>query len=387
MEKLIIKYLTDTISEKELNLLKDWLGETKNKEYFKTFVNANRLLQNEFTNVNVEVAYQKIIDQAVKKEKPVKKLYKKFFKYAAAILILVSAGYFYQQDYFNEDDTLIIANENVTLELENGEVKAISEQTNVSIVNTKGAVVGNQKGSTIAYNTSSEVEKLIYNTLTVPYGKRFELFLSDGTHVHLNAGSTFKYPVKFLPNQERHVYLTGEGYFDVAKDVNNIFVVNVEKSAIEVYGTQFNVSAYTDDVFTDVVLVEGKVTVLIENKKAQTKTRLRKKTQELKYPLKPGYKGTINKQNIDSYTQNKVNTSNYTSWVQGKLIFKNTSFKNMLRKMERHFNVTIVNSNKELDEEIYNANFGNISIYEVMKGLNTNYDIEYIIKENKIFIN
>lgn len=385
MEKLIIKYLTDTISEKELNLLKDWLGETKNKEYFKTFVNANRFLENEYANINIEVAYQKIIKQTGIKEKPVKNLYKKFFKYAATILILVSAGYFYQQGYFSENNSLIIANENVTLELENGEVKAISEQTNMSIVNTKGAVVGNQKGSTIAYNTSSEVEKLIYNTLTVPYGKRFELFLSDGTHVHLNAGSTFKYPVKFLPNQKRQVYLTGEGYFDVAKDVNNIFVVNVEKSAIEVYGTRFNVSAYTDDVFTDVVLVEGKVTVIIENRKA--KTRLRKKTQELKYPLKPGYKGIINKQNIGSYTQNKVNTSNYTSWVQGKLIFKNTSFKNMLRKMERHFNVTIVNSNKELDEEIYNANFGNISIYEVMKGLNTNYGIQYTIKENKIFIN
>ncbi|WP_299672114.1 FecR family protein [uncultured Polaribacter sp.] len=385
MEKIIIKYLTDKISLEELKILRAWLKDNKNKASFKEFVRINQQLDTAYSNVNAEEAYQKIINKTKEREKPVKRVYQTFFKYAAAILILFSVGYFYQQGYFKTNNTLIIPNENVTLQLENGDVKVISEQINSPIVNKNGAVVGNQKGNVIAYNGTNEIQELSYNTITVPYGKRFELFLSDGTHVYLNAGSTFKYPVKFLPDMERKVFLNGEGFFDVTKNKKNAFIVNAEELNIRVFGTQFNVSTYPEDVSTDVVLVEG----LVGLDKIHTTydvNKQKKGKMTISHMLEPSFKGIYNKQS-KIINQEKVNTYNYTSWIEGKLIFKNTSFKNMLKKMERHYNVTIVNNNPNLNEEIYNANFGDISVYEVLEGLHASYGVEYTIEQNKIFIN
>src|SRR5690606_36367432 len=102
-------------------------------------------------------------------------------------------------------------------------------------------------------------DKLAYNTLKIPFGKKFRLQLSDGTMVHINSGSTLKYPIKFIAGENRQVYLDGEAFFDVAKDKKHPFIVNADNLNVRVLGTHFNVSNYPEDAVTDVVLVEGSV--------------------------------------------------------------------------------------------------------------------------------
>ena len=115
-------------------------------------------------------------------------------------------------------------------------------------------MVGNQNGNKIVYDTETTLEKLVYNTIKIPYGKRFELQLSDGTIVHLNSGTTLKYPVKFIASGNRQVFLDGEAFFDVAKDKTHPFVVNADNLNVRVLGTHFNVSNYPEDKLTDIVL-------------------------------------------------------------------------------------------------------------------------------------
>ena len=122
---------------------------------------------------------------------------------------------------------------------------------------------------------------MVYNTLKIPYGKKFEVQLSDGTIVHLNAGTSLRYPVQFVKNQSRQVYLTGEAFFEVSKDKAHPFTVNTQEVNVEVLGTKFNVNSYTEDVSTDVVLVEGKVSLYKD-----------KKTAENQVYLTPGLKGS-----------------------------------------------------------------------------------------------
>ena len=246
----------------------------------------------------------------------------------------------------------------VTVQLENGEVEILTPEGTKKIINQNGVLVGIQEGIELNYkdetgNTSTPnkgntiYETLAYNKLNVPFGKTFKLILSDGTQVSLNAGSSLKYPVKFIEGKNRQVFLKGEANFDVSKDANHPFVVNVNEMNVRVLGTEFNISSYPEDSDYTTVLIEGSVGIY----KNGPEFNINNSTL-----LEPGYRARWNK-NSEEITLDKVNTDIYTGWLYGKLIFKNAPFKNIRKKLERHYNVTIINNNKVLDEKTYNATF------------------------------
>lgn len=215
---------------------------------------------------------------------------------------------------------------------------------------------------------------LVYNTIKIPYGKKFEVQLSDGTLVHLNAGTSLRYPVQFVKNQNRQVYLLGEAFFEVEKDKEHPFDVNTQNVNVEVLGTKFNVDTYSENPRTDVVLVEGKVSLYKDQK-----------TKENQVYLKPGEKGS-NERGQSEITTEQVNTEYYTAWIKGSLVFKNASFDDIIKKLERRYNVTFINKNKVLGKEIFNARFDNEPIEVVLKYFSDSYAIDYIIDRDKITI-
>jgi len=260
----------------------------------------------------------------------------------------------------------------ITIQLEDGSVKIIEDNGTAKITDKNGTVLGSQKGNRLVYNKKNKGGTLVYNTITVPYGKTFQLQLSDGTQAHLNAGSSLKYPVKFLKGKERQIFVSGEIYLNVAKDSLRPFIANANNLNIRVLGTRFNISAYPEDMTTDVVLVEGSVSLYSITDEFGTENNT---------VLKPGYKGSYNREQ-NGFTTNKVSTGIYTSWMNGKLIFRNMTFENILKKLERHYNVIIKNENRELSKKKFNANFGNEPIRNVLEELKANYDIDYEITDN-----
>jgi ferric-dicitrate binding protein FerR (iron transport regulator) len=262
------------------------------------------------------------------------------------------------------------------LQLANGDVQIISAGKKSQVTDSEGNVVANHNGNKIAYDTETPLEKLVYNTIKIPYGKRFELELSDGTIVHLNSGTTLKYPVRFIAGENRQVFLDGEAFFDVTKDKKHPFIVNADNLNIRVLGTHFNVSSYPEDNLTDVVLVEGSVGLYTANEKFDANKNT---------VLKPGYKGSFNRK--DNHIETKpVITDVYTSWMEGRLTFKNMSFNDITKKLERHYNVTIVNQNKKLANEKFYASFGDEPIEKVLSYFNDVHGINYTIKNNEILI-
>ncbi|KAF2336271.1 FecR family protein [Flavobacterium daemonense] len=304
--------------------------------------------------------------------------YRKYISIAASVVVLLGIGFFYKQSLSTKsaEKEFDFKSNDIVLQLENGDIQVISEKNSSIVKDAKGNIVGNQNGDKLVYENSSNPEKLVYNTIKIPYGKKFRLQLSDGTFVHLNSGTTLKYPIKFIAGENRQVFLDGEAFFDVAKDKKHPFIVNADDLNVRVLGTHFNVSNYPEDPLTDVVLVEGSVGMYQSNQEFDAlKNTI----------LKPGFKGSFNKENAKISTK-PVITDIYTSWINGGLTFRNMSFKNIITKLERRYNVTIVNKNEKLANEKFNASFKEESIENVMSYFNDIHGINYTIKGNQILI-
>jgi hypothetical protein len=268
-----------------------------------------------------------------------------------------------------------IATENaIILEREDGKLEVISENGLLQLSDKDGQVIGGQRGNQLVYQKSKRTSgEILFNTLKIPYGKRFEIQLSDGSQVFMNAGSSLKYPVNFPSTGKREVFLTGEAFFKVAKDEKRPFVVEAGNLEIGVLGTEFNVAAYPEDQRTDVVLVEG--SVKLEAKENKDENAI----------LKPGQLASL-EQHGRAIAISKVDTNLYTAWMQGGLVFRNMSFENILKKMERHYDVTIINNDVELAKENFNASFGDEPIGKILEYFEKTYGLSFAVRNNKTII-
>jgi transmembrane sensor len=376
-ERLIVKFITNQASQEEIEELTKWLKREDNQIVFRDFVKTNYAIDavmHSFDSTQVK----KLLLGRIQQENNVfyKNRFSSYYKYAAILIMILGSFYFYKNSsLFNSKDNVVVPRQDeIVLQLDNESVQTIDPSNEKNVTDKFGKVIGKQDKNRLVYSNAFSNGKLVYNTLKIPYGKTFEVQLSDGTIVHLNSGTSLRYPVHFLKNQSRQVFLIGEAYFEVAKDKAHPFTVNTQEVNVEVLGTKFNVNTYTEDVTTDVVLVEGKVSLYKD-----------KKTTENQVYLTPGLKGSTTRGQEKITTEN-VNTDYYTAWVKGSLVFKNASFNDIIKKLERHYNVTFINKNKILGKEIFNARFDNESIEVVLKYFSDSYAIDYKINKDKITI-
>lgn len=377
-ENAILKYLKGFSSKEETEELENWiLASQDNTDFFEKI--KLDFIMNTFDETSKETAtdqtYQDFHHRYMGKKSSYRSL-SPIFKYAAVALILIASGYFIHNSQ-GGDQIIDIPEDAITLELENGDIRIIDENGIVKVHDAKGKVVGKQEGGSLIYSGSSEKEELAFNTLTIPYGRTFQLELSDGTIAHLNAGSSVRYPIQFLEGMERQIFVTGEAYLDVAEDKQHPFIVNAKELNVRVLGTEFNVSAYPEDETTEIVLVEGSVSLYTDNEVYENgKNTL----------LESGYKASFDKTN-ESIAKEAVSTGIYTSWRNGELVFRDMTFENILKKLERRYDVTITNDNMQLSREKFQASFGELPPIEmVLDELKEVYDIDYSINGNKITI-
>ncbi|HEY9169481.1 MAG TPA: FecR family protein [Lutibacter sp.] len=377
VDAIIIKLIEDNISDKEAEFLTKWMENEKNKSYFDEFIEINYLInaKNNFDYIRSLKKTKGLINRKSNNN------YWPFLKYAAIFIVFIGVGYFFINRNITPDvseNQLIIAEDDITVELENGNVKVISSNGDQKLVNKAGEVIAEQSGNKLNYEKENNSEEFAYNTIKIPNGKKFKIILSDGTEVDLNSGTVLKYPTKFIKGINRQVdLLEGEAYFNVTKDTEHPFVVNLNNINVRVLGTEFNVSSYPEDKVINTVLVEGAVSIFGSDKTYDKATSLE---------LKPGFRASWEKTN-KTVSIDKVDTSIYTGWKNGKLIFKNTQFKNIIKKLERHYNVSIINNNSHLDEQYFDATFDVETLEQVLNAFNKSYTFQYILKNNQIIIN
>jgi ferric-dicitrate binding protein FerR (iron transport regulator) len=191
-----------------------------------------------------------------------------------------------------------------------------------------------------------------------PENARVKYILPDSSVVWLNSGSTIKYAVNFASN--RHVDLTGKAFFDVTHDTGHPFSVTFPNGKVEVLGTKFSVTSNANGNF-DVTLVEGKVRALVrKNNRSVT--------------LSPNQTLIVNDTGL---TVKNVNAENITAWINGKLIFRDTPFSEVARRLSDWYNVDIQIKDSKLKHITYRGIFKDESLDNVLSLMSMTLPIKY----------
>ncbi|HLN19901.1 MAG TPA: FecR domain-containing protein [Bacteroidales bacterium] len=198
-------------------------------------------------------------------------------------------------------------------------------------------------------------------TIYAPLGSRVSFNLPDGTTGMLNSGSLIKYSLPFSDN--RKVELTGEGWFEVEDDAKHPFVINTPTSTIKVLGTSFNLSAYPDQDYVELVLHKGKVEFFD------------KTSREKIYILPEERLVSMNGQ----ITKSISDTTRYNGWTEGKLIFKGDSMEEVARRISRWYNVDIELADKQLENYSFRGIFTDDKLEDILSFLAMTSPIEYRI--------
>lgn len=218
--------------------------------------------------------------------------------------------------------------ENISLVLQDKQTIAVQDSSVISYgKNGEKVTVGQQ-----AINTNSNSASA-FNTVRVPYGKRTQIVLTDGTTVWLNSGSSLIYPTQF-DGSIREVYLTGEAAFDVAHNKNKPFFVKTKECNVRVLGTVFNVSSYPEDATVQTALLQGKVRI------TYNKTGFLN-NQELQEDLTPGMIATINKDKKQLKVERK-DVASILSWREGYFSFRSQSLNEILSKLSKYYKIEFI---------------------------------------------
>lgn len=204
-----------------------------------------------------------------------------------------------------------------TIQLDSSGVGTLAVQNNIQVVK--------QADGRIAYEGKAG-EQISYNTLSIPRGsKPMKLVLIDGSEVWLNVASSITYPTAFI-GTERKVEITGEAYFEIAKNKDMPFVVKKanEDAQVRVLGTHFNVNAYDDESSMKVTLLEGAVDVFSRGSHSL---------------LKPGQQALIGDRAINVLKE--VDLEEVMAWKNGRFYFDGADIKSVMRQVEKWYNVEV----------------------------------------------
>lgn len=258
------------------------------------------------------------------------------------------------------------------LTLANG-TQILLDSVNNGVLATQGntAIIKSQSGQLI-FDISKQtagaddVASTATNTLSTPKGGQYIIVLPDGTKVWLNAQSSLHFPTAFN-GKERVVQLSGEAYFEVAKDKHKPFHVQSNGADIEVLGTHFNVMAYTNEPIMETTLLEGAIKVSKDNR-SET--------------IRPGKQVQLSDQGMQIRS---IDTLDAVAWKNGIFQFNDTHLKSIMRQVERWYDVKI--DYTSLPDKRYNGMvFRNSNLSEVLKMLEVAGDIRFEVAGKTISV-
>jgi len=323
-EELLDKYANGKCTEEELAILHTW--------YLEQSIDMAEISAEE-----VEMARQEVWNNLPIHEAAVSKTVKLFpstlikrIAIAAVAILTLSLGYYFiQKKRLNLDNStvkheqILPGGNKAVLTLADGTIIDLNKVQKGLLSHSNGTNIIKTDDGKIVYNTNADKnETVTWNTLSIPAGGYYNITLSDGTVVWLNAKSSLKYPTEFT-GKERLVELTGEGYFEVAHRNHQPFKVITEHQTVEVLGTHFNINAYQDEQSTTTTLLEGSVKINASG------------VQKL---LAPNQQAKLSNGKM---TITPCNADNAIDWVNNDFIFYNESLSSIMKKISRWYNVEV----------------------------------------------
>ena len=236
-----------------------------------------------------------------------------------------------------------------------------------------------------------------YNEVSVSYGSKSRIVLPDGSVVNLNSGSVLHYPASF-DQRERKVFIEGEAFFDVKRNSKVPFYVNTPEITIKVLGTSFNIKSYSDDDFVETTLVSGTIEIYANQEVNTNASRILvlKPNQQVIFEKQTGQlavsRANEEKENhklkpIKSLLiQQKIDVGPIISWKDNRLIFRDESFADLSRKLERWYDVEIEIQDEELAGALFSGIFVRETIEQALNAMKLATPFEYRMNKNRIII-
>lgn len=327
------------------------------------------------------------ITEGVTKKPPVKTISFGWLYIAASFLLLATAAGMYVLNTRHKKQQLAINNakpvkndilpggNKAILTLSSGATIVLNSAKEGVITKEGGAAVNKTQNGQLVYqanngqNAAAAPAAIVYNTVTTPRGGEYQIVLADGTKAWLNAASSLKFPTAFTGNTRR-VEITGEVYFEVAKNKEKPFIVTSNGAEVEVLGTHFDVMAYNDEPEIKATLLEGSV-------------KFRRNNAEVL--LSPG------EQAVSAYASGnikvqKANIGETMAWRDGYFVFQDENIQGIMRNISRWYNVEVVYRGNMEDKEYGGKISRYKNITDVLKSLELTGTIHFKVDERRVTV-
>lgn len=381
--ELLNKYLNrapgEATSPDELLQLLDTKNKAEIEQFLDSYWENLQDIDTTYTRKNGETILRTILETKTPKVYNIHSL-RKWGWVAASIVFLLGIGVYFWISK-NENNKPVIAA--VTTEIQPGKDGAVltladgSEVLLDTILNgtiaLQGGATAKVVNGTLLYEGAGN--KVVYNTMRTPKGRQFHVTLPDGTQVWLNAASSIHFPTVF-GGTERRVEITGEAYFEVAKNKKMPFRINVNnKAEVEVLGTHFNVNAYSNERTVNTTLIEGSVRVN-------------------DIVIKPGQQaqiaGSASLEEVDKTTEkirvvDNVDTEKVMAWKNELFNFDGASVEEVMKQLERWYDIEVVYENGVPDLKFFGEISRNITLNGVLKIL-SRADLKFSIEADRKLI-
>lgn len=332
LQQLAHKYRNGTITEEEQIYFDEWYNHFQHDslDLSGNAIPQEQIREEMLANIQNHVQQHKTSTLFI---------YRKYAAIAAVLMVCAAAVYLLRLPG-DTQQTIPVAETQVqpgingaVLTLANGE-NIILEQANTGTIRSEGStIVQKANDSLLIYAAGkSTSDEISYNTLETPRGRQYAILLPDGSKIWLNAASSLKYPTAFTGKQ-RVVSLTGEAYFEIAKDKSHPFIVKSGDQAVTVLGTHFNINSYADEGKIVTTLLEGSVMVQAGREKKL---------------IKPGYQTVLLKEGTLSSQQ--ANAENTVAWTNSKMVFEDAGVPEIMRQVARWYDLDIQYEGKIPDD-------------------------------------
>ena len=377
--QLIQLYLVGDLSGEEKVKLEEWVSQDPSREkLFKEICNEKSVASDFgiYEKVNKDAAWEKVILKGnIKQKNNARRL--GWYKFVAAVMIplmVVAVGYFIRETKqgIEPKDTEFASIEpgksKAILRLADNRVIEITREQETRFDVAEGIAATNNL-SGMVYPEQVAMGKAEYNVLEVPRGGEYTVTLSDGTVVYLNSGSELRYPVAFGA-ERRDVFLSGEGYFEVAKDAERPFFVNADKLKIRVYGTSFNVNTY-NIANVETVLVEGKIGIQGNN---------------AEYTVKPGQLALYNREKGTMEIRD-VDVRPYVAWKEHEFMFDNESLEEIMNTLSLWYDVDVFFQTASLKQLHFTGHLGRYEeVSHILDAISGVTQVKFSVKGRTIIV-
>jgi ferric-dicitrate binding protein FerR (iron transport regulator) len=403
LQELAKKYLDGTATEAEKEALHSWYDTANDEELEMVFINRNETTEHIQDRILVGIKQKMITGQGEfdqQEEKPsvpmIKRKRPAVWLAAAAVTGIIAFGaWFFMYQYNNtqplankekatpapQQHDVQPGSDKARLQLADGTVMVLEEVKDGDIQTANGITIKKQNGQ-LVYDASASTQNggVSYNMITTPRGGQYHVVLPDGSKVWLNASSTLRFPTAF-EGKERRVQLTGEAYFEVAKNRNMPFIATTNNTEIEVLGTHFNVNAYSDEDAIRTTLLEGSVKVGNRQSAIANNQSTAKRNSVI---LKPGEQAVVTG-NSPLTIDHSPDIEEAIAWKNGMFQFNETGIPAIMRQVSRWYNVEIAYEgalpNRYFSGEIPR----NVSLSKMLQLLELS-DVHYRMEGNRIIV-